>query len=311
VAQRARGDVDGALASLVRARAVLRPLRGDLDFDRLRARCLSDLGSLHIVRGSYGDARRALVRALGIANRKLGPLEQAIALNGLGMVGKYTRRFRQAARAYQRALGLALGEFGADSAFVATIEHNLGGLLHARGDFRAAEPHARRAVAIRRKVLGPRHPETLADEAALVAVLDGLEQWDEAEPLHRRIVSDLQRVHGRAHAEVGYALANLGAHWQLRGRYAKAAPPLQRAVRIQQATLGLGHPSLGLTLHNLGALELERGRRAGGIALLRRAHRILERALGPRHAHARATSALLEGASKARKHPRNSPRTRA
>ncbi len=65
--QQALGDLDGALASLLRARAILRPLRGDLDFDRLRARCLADLGSLQIGRGAYREAREAYRRALGIA----------------------------------------------------------------------------------------------------------------------------------------------------------------------------------------------------------------------------------------------------
>src|SRR6185437_13085760 len=141
VSQQALGDLEGALASLLRARAILRPLRGDLDFDRLRTRCLADLGSLQIARGAYREAREAFRRALVIAERKLGPVEQAIALNGLGMVDKYTGRFAEAARVYQRALRLARRARGEECSFVASIEHNLGGLAHQRGVFRRAEPH--------------------------------------------------------------------------------------------------------------------------------------------------------------------------
>jgi tetratricopeptide (TPR) repeat protein len=258
VVQRARGDLRGALASLVRARDLLRALRGDGDIDRLRARCLSDTGALHVARGELREAGRTYRRALVIAHRSLGPLEQIIALNGIGVVGKYTGRYDEAARAYARALALAR-RTGDANATVAAIEHNLGGLAHARGDFRRAERHARRAVSLRRSLVGPHHPDLLADEAALAAVLDGLERWDEAETLHRKVVAGLSSVHGRAHTEVGLALANFGAHWQLRGRRRDAKAMLERALRILERALGRLHPSVALTLHNLAAVDRERG----------------------------------------------------
>jgi hypothetical protein len=88
---------------------------------------------------------------------------------------------------YHRALSLVLATRGEDSVETATLYHNLGGLEHARGRYSLGEPHARRGLAIREKLLGPDHQAVAADAAALAAILDGQGKRDEAEVLIRRL----------------------------------------------------------------------------------------------------------------------------
>jgi hypothetical protein len=49
--------------------------------------------------------------------------------------------------------------------------NNLGLLLHRKGDYPAAEPLLRRALAGRERVLGPEHPDTLQSLLNLASLL--------------------------------------------------------------------------------------------------------------------------------------------
>ena len=46
---------------------------------------------------------------------------------------------------------------------LAAVYHNIGGLEHARGRYKRAEPFARRSVVIREKAVGENHQTTAAD----------------------------------------------------------------------------------------------------------------------------------------------------
>src|SRR5262249_60525157 len=76
----------------------------------------------------------------------------------------------------------------------ATIDHTLGGLEQARGRYWLGEPLARRAVQLRRRALGPDHPDVAADQAALAAILDGEGRRKEAERLYLCALSGFGRV---------------------------------------------------------------------------------------------------------------------
>src|SRR3569623_1794532 len=138
-------------------------------------------------------ARRALARAE--AAYPGGDHLVAEALNALGMIHKFQGRYAEAEPLYQRALALvpALGDVEAE----ATVLHNLGGLCHARGDFAAGEPPARRAVELREAHLGPEHPATAADREAWGALLEGLGRLEEAERAYTSSLATIEARLGR------------------------------------------------------------------------------------------------------------------
>src|SRR6185503_12076061 len=94
------------------------------------------------------------------------------------------------------ALRNLTAKYGDMHSSVAVIHHNLGGLFHARGDFAAGEPHARKAWELRRAAFGDEHPDTVADGAALAGVLDGLGRYAESEPHYRRALAVFGRLYG-------------------------------------------------------------------------------------------------------------------
>jgi tetratricopeptide (TPR) repeat protein len=247
------------LARLDEAETLFRSVASD--DPRVRLAVSGGLGSLARARGLYDDAERELRAAIEEAERTFGAdsLETAGALNGLGVVFKYCGRFDEGAELYHRALEIverAVGE-GPDAA---AIYHNLGGLEHARRNFEAAEPYARRSVEIRRRCAGPDHPAVAEDEAAMASILHALGQDEEAEQLLRHALEVLGPVLGPDHPEVAGAWNNLAAVLQRRGELDAAEEAYHRALEAKERTIGAEHPAVAITLNNLGVNARKRGR---------------------------------------------------
>ncbi len=286
---------DEALVALTRARRIVaRPTR-EPDVLRLRVQVLCALGFHLTMRGGYAKARTVLGSALTQAERHLGPRDEdsANVLNCLGVLGKYTARFADAARAYRRALGILSRLHGEDSPVLASLYHNLGGLEHARGRFRAGIPHARRSIVLRRKTLPASHPTVVADEAALAALLEGAGELSEAERLYRRAIRSFTRVYGERSYEVAVNQANLAGVRADRGHHAEAERLYRRALATHLALGGEAHPDVALARHNLGVLLADLDRPAEARALLEVALRAWRRLLPASHPKPRATRAVL------------------
>src|SRR5438093_125331 len=92
-----------------------------------------------------------------------------------------TRKGASRRRLSRSSRATVMNDCGADDVALASVYHNLGGLEHARGNYEAAEPLARRSVELRELALGAKHPDVAADRAALAAIVDALGRDEEAE----------------------------------------------------------------------------------------------------------------------------------
>jgi hypothetical protein len=136
----------------------------------LVARLLATLGAACRRRGAYRWAERLTRR----------PGASIALLNERGVVCKAIGRHNEARACYDRALVLLASAGVPEDARVATLLHNVGGIEHARGRHADGEPFARRAVALRARLLGPEHVAVAADAVAHAALLEGLGRLDEA-----------------------------------------------------------------------------------------------------------------------------------
>ena len=208
--------------------------------------------------------------------------EHVAALNAQGLLCKDQAKYDEGRALYERALALveqSPAEHGHD---IATLLHNLGGIEHARGDFRAAEPFARRGLAIR-KLTGDDDDALAADIVALAAILDGRDEFDEAEMLYLEALEMLERAPEANALEIAVALNDLGAQYARRGRTDEAHELLSRALSLKTRTLGSRHPDVAVTINNLAAVREREGDRAAAEALYREAAEIFELALGASH----------------------------
>jgi tetratricopeptide (TPR) repeat protein len=260
------------------------------DRHRARARGLRSLGSAQRARGQYRDAEATFERALPHALQGFGraTVEVAELHNDLGMTFKYAGRFAEAEAAYEQARSILETLPRADPDDLAALLHNLAGLAHARGDFAAADPLARRGIAIRSAALGPRAPETLLDRSAHAAILAGLGESVEAEATIRDLLPDLEAALGPDHPEVAVALNNLAAIVQGRGDLPEAESLYRRVIEIRTTRLGADSPTLAVPLNNLGTVLRSAGRPAEAAIELRRALHLLEGAVAGDHPNLRA-----------------------
>jgi len=281
----------------------------DADIARLRLRARVFVAGLDRALGAYAAANRGFSLGLLHARRDFGPRDADVAgiLNNLGVLRKSQGRYAEARAFYRRALPLvkALGDRGA----LATLEHNLGGIEHARGRHAAGEPHARASVALREAELGRDHVAVAADLAALAALVEGRGRLDEAATLYRRALGIFRRRLGPASAEVALNLSSLAALRQQQGRAREAGKLFAQAVELQERVFGPGHPEVAMTLHNLAFHERAQGRLARAASLYARAGRVFRRVLGPRHPHTRLCASNLRAVAVERRRAK-APMTR-
>ncbi len=174
-------------------------------------------------------------------------------LNDFGVLRKYTGRFADANRMYQRALKLVRGAGHGKNQkdFIATLYHNLGGIAYARRRYVEGLRYARRGVRLRKKIR-PRDPVSLAaDEAALSAILSELGRNSETVKLYLRALRVFRSHLGHRHCEVGFVLTSLGAVYWRMGRQVAAEHALRRGVLILEKALGRKHPRTASALRNL------------------------------------------------------------
>jgi tetratricopeptide (TPR) repeat protein len=165
----------------------------------------------------------------------------------------------------------------------ARLMNQLGLYWRARGQFRAAEPLLRRALAIDERSRGPDHPDVARDLNNLAMLLKSTGRLAEAEPLMRRTLAMVERSHGPDHPDVAIRLNNLALLLQDTGRLAEAEPLVRRALAIDERSRGPDHPVVAIRLNTLAVLLQNTGRLAEAEPLVRRALAIDERSRGPDH----------------------------
>ena len=165
----------------------------------------------------------------------------------------------------------------------ARLMDRLGTYWQARGQFRAAEPLFRRALAIDEKGYGPDHSVVATRLNNLAPLLKDTDRLAEAEPLMRRVVTILEAALGPDHPNVATALNNLALLLQATDRLAEAEPLMRRALAIDERSYGPDHSVVARDLNNLAMLLKDTDRLAEAEPLMRRALAIDERSYGPDH----------------------------
>lgn len=165
----------------------------------------------------------------------------------------------------------------------AQLLRTMGGVYQNLGLYAQAEPLEQAALSLRRRTLGPQHPDVGRSLLALGTLYNRLGRYREAEPLQQQALALLQARLGNEDADVAEARTQLGLTRFLLGD-ADAAERLHRdALDTRERQLGADSPEVAISLAHLGYLLNNRGRHAEAEPYLLRALAIRESALGADH----------------------------
>ena len=201
---------------------------------------------------NYDKATTDLQTSLSHREEKLAADQKALGVDQkqvadaalfLGQSLYQQRKFKQSAVAYQRCLQIRPDD--------AKVLNSTANSLSQAGDYAAAEPLYRRALAIDEKALGPDHPLVAMRLENLAALLDAKGDYAGAEPLYRRALAIDEKALGPDHPNVAGTLNNLAQLLRKKGDYATAEPLLRRALAIFEKALGPDDPVTRMTKKNL------------------------------------------------------------
>ncbi len=157
--------------------------------------------------------------------------------------------------------------------------------LYQQGKYREAVPFARRALAIRKKVLGEHHPDTATSLNNLGSLLQAQADYAGARPYYEQALAIRKKVLGEYHPHTAGSFNNLGSLLRAQGDYAGARPNFEQALAIFKKVVGEQHPVTAISLNNLGGLLDAQGDYAGARHYYEQALGIFRKVLGEDHPH--------------------------
>jgi serine/threonine protein kinase len=185
--------------------------------------------------------------------------------------------------ALDRAAARIAGKFGGQPLVEASIRQTIGDTYIDLGLYNEAQGQIERALALRHRVLGNEHHDTLTSMHKL-----GLLRWYEgkyalAEPLLTKVLDVRRRVLGRDHPDTASVMNDLALVEWYRGEHAQAEPLFTESLEIRRRLLGQEHPSTLGTMNDLAGLYVLQGKHAEAEVLLTTVLEVRRRVLGQEH----------------------------
>ena len=316
VAGRVGAAVKASGEALARARA--------LDHPPVRAHAALEHGLAQLEATRAGEAEEALHEALAAAERAGDDaLAAEVQIRLVYVVGNRLSRVAEG-RTLARLAEAAIGRAGnrADPDLKAELYVSMGGVALEAGDPAEAESLFRKALAIRREVLGPDDRRIASTENHLGGALVRQSRNQEARAHYGEALAIRRRTLGDDHIRVSDLHANIGISYHQEGRYKEAREHYLRAtairarvpeyhnanvldnlgtleevdgnhaaaIRYQEAALaerrdryGNDSPTTAISINNLGTTYLAAGQLRRGLELLREAMAIRRRTVGEDH----------------------------
>lgn len=219
---------------------------------------------LHSIGRGFNNLR-LFDRALPLFEEALKVREQLLGeghpqtvstLHHLGVAQWGAGNFEASAEAFERALAYGQRQ-DLDSLGVAEVLSGQASLKRDQGDFKGAEEAGRRAYDIRRRELGPDHPETAHSKVLLAFLQFDLEAYAESESLYRGAIETLR---GRnSDPELAKAISGLGLLLMFRGDATAAEPLARESIDLHREIFGEDHPAFADSVSILAYVKQELG----------------------------------------------------
>ncbi|KAK4062652.1 uncharacterized protein Triagg1_9770 [Trichoderma aggressivum f. europaeum] len=157
------------------------------------------------------------------------------------------------------------------------------GYLYDRGRWREKEVVDQRALDLRRKVLGERHPHTLESMASLAAAYHYQGQHEKAKARYKEAMELRRQTLGEKHPDTLRAMTLLGQVYQSHGQYKEAEALYEEALPLQREVLGEKHTHTLESLASISAVYHYQGHYAKAKPLKMETLAIQREVLGEKH----------------------------
>lgn len=226
-----------------------------------QATTMGELGRILHLRGKYPQAQEAISQAIDALVPLVGERHKDVLTNldHLGITLLAENKFKEAIATLERTRALREVEFGAESAVTAYTLNNLANAYQRSGDNEKALDLITRVVAVREKLLPPRHPSLLVSMSNLAVALTTAGRLQEARPLLHRSMQVQAEVLGEAHPKTLVAMGNLAFVCEDLGELDEAERLFRRVVELRRR-VGREDPTGWPQFNNLAMLLMKRGK---------------------------------------------------
>jgi eukaryotic-like serine/threonine-protein kinase len=165
----------------------------------------------------------------------------------------------------------------------AQMMHVMGGVYLNLGLYPRGESLMSRAVDIRRRLLGPEHPDTLQSMSELGKILGVESRWSEEEKLDREVLEIRRRLLGPQNPATSEAMLNLARCLNAEGRYPEAAKLQREALESLRRVFGPADPETLNAMRVLSRILADAGEYPEAERLNRELLDLRRRLQGPDH----------------------------
>jgi tetratricopeptide (TPR) repeat protein/predicted Ser/Thr protein kinase len=185
--------------------------------------------------------------------------------------------------ALDRAATNIAARFETQPAVEASIRNTIGKTYADLGLLPQAQQQLERALDLRRRVLGEKHPDTLFSMNELGDVYLTQGKYAQAEQLDTKVLESRRRLLGEEHPDTLTTMNDLGQVYAKQGKNAQAEQLLMKVTEGQRRTLGTEHPDMLTSMNNLALLYSEEGKYPLAQPLSTKVLEVRQRVLGEEH----------------------------
>jgi serine/threonine protein kinase/tetratricopeptide (TPR) repeat protein len=234
-------------------------------------------GHVMTTAGDSRSAEIALDEAFLAAEASRHDEVKAEAAAFLVYVVGYQQASFEAGKRWAKLADAVLRRMGGHELLEAWLLNDLGGVFAQEGSPEAAMPLLEKSLALKEKMLGPRHPDVGIAEVSLALALYKLGRNGEALAHNARACGILENGLGAAHPDLAICLSNGGEILNALNRYGEARASFEKAYAIWQREFGDENVTLGYALTGIGMSFIGEGHSREALSPLERAFALRER----------------------------------
>lgn len=201
--------------------------------------------------------------------------------------------FKEAETVYIRLISLC-EEIDEKGEQTAGAYNNIGVVYYNLSEYDDALKYYGKALEIRKKVLGAKHPDTANSYNNIGIVYYDLGKYKDALKYYKDALKIQEKVLGEEHPDTATSYNNIGSADCKLGKYDKALDNFTKALKIQEKVLGEEHTDTAMTYHNIGSVDRKLGKYDEALEYYDKALEIFQSELGNEHPY---TKSVIENIS--------------